>query len=171
MIELVIAMAITTLMMGAIGSIFYQVLVVPPRESDQLTAINELRLALDRIQHDGVQAHEYTLNEDPCPDPCVGSYYYGHFSSYTDPDCYEIRTVYYRYECEDRQLIREESIEGEPTTNTTVIAFHIAAAGDVSFAYDENNPVTVNMTVTLNPGTANEISETDTRYIDMRAAP
>jgi len=43
--------------------------------------------------------------------------------------------------------------------------------GDVSFAYDENSPVTVNITVTLNPGTANEISKTDTRYIDMRAAP
>lgn len=165
-------MAITSIIMGAIGSIFYQVLVVPPRESDRLTAINELRLALDRIQHDGVQAQEYTLNEDPCPEPCVGSYYYGHFSSYTDPDCDEIRTVYYRYECEARQLIREESIEGEPTTNTTVIAFHIAEYGDVDFDYIEgDNNVTVNMTVTLNPGTANEISETATRYIDMRAAP
>jgi len=164
-------MAITSIIMGAIGSIFYQVLVVPPRESDRLTAINELRLALDRIQHDGVQAQSFTNSEQPLNPPFSNPPYYGSFYwDYFDPDlgAWGNHTVAYRYD--DGQLIRDESIDGELTT-TTVIAFHIAAAGDVSFAYDKNMPVTVNMTVTLNPGTANEISETATRYIDMRAAP
>ncbi|MCK4964393.1 MAG: hypothetical protein KAH98_02940 [Dehalococcoidia bacterium] len=158
MIELVIVMAITSIIMGAIGSIFYQVLVVPPRESDQLTAINELRLALDRIQHDGVQAQSFTPEDAPN---------YGYFCSKDGPDdseCY----IEVAYKYDGGQLIREESIDGELTT-TTVIAFHIAYAPDVGFSYGEANSVTVNMTVTLNPGTANEISETDTRYIDMRA--
>lgn len=156
LIELVIVMAITSLMMGAIGSIFYQVLVVPPRESDHLTAINELRLALDRIQHDGVQAQSFTPDTDQN---------YGYFT-WTDYPSLNDHTVAYRYD--GGQLIREESIDGELPT-TTVIAFHIAYIPDVVFSYDEYNAVKINMTVTLNPGTANEISETDTRYIDMRA--
>jgi hypothetical protein len=53
--------------------------------------------------------------------------------------------------------------------------------GDVTFecgGYDScegNHPITVNMTVTLNPDSQNkvrkEISITDTRYIEMRADP
>jgi prepilin-type N-terminal cleavage/methylation domain-containing protein len=172
LIELTIAIAIAGLIMGAVGSAFYYILIVPPEQSDRLTAINELRFALERIQQDGVQAQSFTNSEQPLNPPFSNPPYYGYFYwDYFDPDSgawWGNHTVAYSYD--NGQLTRDESIDGDLTT-TIILAFHIAAAGDVSFAYDENSPVTVNITVTLNPGTANEISKTDTRYIDMRAAP
>lgn len=164
-------MAIAGLIMGAVGSAFYYILIVPPEQSDRLTAINELRFALERIQQDGVQAQSFILGSDPYV-------YYGYFYSedyQCNPNDCLTSNVSYKYD--DGKLVRVETrvetMDSTPTTTTTnmTLAFHIAAAGDVSFAYDENSPVTVNITVTLNPGTANEISKTDTRYIDMRAVP
>ena len=73
---------------------------------------------------------------------------------------------------EDGQLVREESI-GEDLPTVRIIARHIVDVEDVVFDYDGNRVVTVNMTVTLNHDTQNElskkVSETDTRQIDMRA--
>jgi len=169
LIELTIAMAIAGLIMGALGSVFYYLMVVPPEQSDRLTATNELRFALDWIQHDGVQAQEFTLVSDP---------YYGSFYSEGYPQPSWTSNVSYKYEEPEPpspygKLFRVETIdEGTPTEKTTnmTLSSHIVDFGDVSFAYDDDDQVTVNMTVILNPGTANEISETDTRYIEMRAA-
>ena len=80
-------------------------------------------------------------------------------------------------------MIREESVGcNSYPSKTTTIAFHIADMGDVSFycgegftECDGRNPITVNMTVTRNENSQNnvrkEISITDTRYIEMRADP
>jgi len=138
-----------------------------------------LRLALDWIQRDGVQAHSFTLNGEPCPESCEDPYYYGHFSSYIDMIGDATRTVAYRYECDEEQLVREEwtteDSEDTATINTT-IAFHVAQCGDVIFECggrdpcDGWHPLTVNMTATLNLNTDAEISETDSRHIEMRTA-
>ena len=199
LIEILVATAVAVLIMGAISSVFYYLMVIPPQQTDQLNAENQLRLSLDWIQRDGVQAHSFTLNTtwdwatcctDPIPDPpCEGSYNYGHFSSYADPicayeGCPEVQ-VAYRYDDVNDRLVREESIGGGDHTYTT-IAFNIAKLCDVSFycgnigvnkitLCDGRNPITVNMTVTLNPNSQNkvrrEISINDTRKIEMRAAP
>jgi len=171
-----IAMAIAGLIMGAVGSAFYYILIVPPEQSDRLTAINELSFALERIQRDGVQAQEfgnmsypyycYFYSEDY---PCTPTYCLTHNISYKYEDSTEPKYV---------KLVRVETtvetINGTTTTKTNnmTLSSHIDATkknDDVSFAYDNDDRVTVNITVTLNPGTANEISKTDTRYIDMRA--
>ncbi len=185
LIEILIATAVAVLIMGAITSVFYYLLVIPPQQTDQLNAENQLRLSLDWIQSDGVQAHSFTKNTTPDPDPCIGSYIYGHFSSYADascaaPGCSEI-LVAYRYDCGNHQVVREKSIDGVNPSYTT-IAFNVANVSDVRFfcgegvtLCDGSNPITVNMTVTLNPNSQNnvrqEISITDTRYIEMRAEP
>jgi len=195
LIEILVATVVAVLIMGAITSVFYYLLVIPPQQTDQLNAENQLRLSLDWIQRDGVQAHSFTLNTtwdwemcctDPIPDPpCEGSYTYGHFSSYadpryTDPDDPKCQ-VAYRYDDVNDRLIREESIDCDNPTSRT-IAFNIAKLCDVSFycgegftECDGRNPITVNMTVTLNADSQNnvrkEISITDTRYIEMRADP
>jgi prepilin-type N-terminal cleavage/methylation domain-containing protein len=182
LIEILVAMVVVVLIMGAITSVFYYLLVIPPQQTDQLNAENQLRLSLDWIQNDGVQAHSFTLNESPCsPSAYPDSVYYGYFSSYNTSKQNNLRYVSYRYEGE--QLIREESVGCDSyPSKTTTIAFNIEGMGDVSFycgegvtLCDGRNPITVNMTVTLNPDSQNkvrkEISITDTRYIEMRADP
>ena len=190
LIEILVATAVAVLIMGAITSVFYYLMVIPPQQTDQLNAENQLRLSLDWIQRDGVQAHSFTRNATPYPPdpPCEGSYNYGYFSSYTDPGCADpddpgcsVLHVAYSYDDVNDRLVREESIDGDSPTYTT-IAFNIADLCDVSFycgdgftECDGRNPITVNMTVTRNKDSQNnvrkEISITDTRKIEMRAAP
>ena len=175
-IEITIAAIVAALIMGTLASVFYYISTVTPQQSDQLAATNDLRLALDWIQRDGVQAYSFTPNAEPCPELCEGSYYYGHFSSYLNMSGNATRTVRYRYECDDGQLVREEWTTEDPFTANTSIAFHIAQCGDVTFECGGDDPcegyhpMTVNMTATLNPDTDVEISETDSRHIEMRTA-
>jgi len=165
LIEIMIVVAISSILMGTLVSVFYYTSTVPPALSNQINAENELRLSLDQIQNDGVQAQSFTPGSDPYE-------YYGYFSSVADPEGKGGGTIIYRYE--DGQLVREESI-GEDLPTIRIIARHIVDVEDVAFDYDGDRVVTVNMTVTLNPDTQNElskkVSETDTRQIDMRAIP
>ena len=179
-IEITIAAAVAALIMGTLASVFFYISTVTPQQGDQLAVTNDLRLALDWIQRDGVQANSFTINATPCPeypDPCEDSYYYGHFSSYIDAIGDATRTVRYRYECDDGQLVREEWTTEDPVITNTTIAFRIARCGDVTFQCgdevtlcDGYYPMTVNMTATLNPDTDAEISEADSRHIEMRTA-
>jgi len=180
-IEITIAAAVAALIMGTLAGVFYYISTVTPQQSDQLAATNDLRLALDWIQRDGVQAYSFTLNDDECldsyEDPCEGSYYYGYFLSHLGMS-EDTRTVRYRYECDEGQLVREEwtTEDTDDITNTT-IAFHIAQCGHITFECGDNitlcngyYPMTVNMTATLNPHTDAEISGKDSRHIEMRTA-
>ncbi|MDR9459611.1 MAG: type II secretion system protein [Dehalococcoidia bacterium] len=164
-IELAIVIAISSILMGTLVSAFYYTSTVPSQLSNQINAENELRLALDQIQNDGVQAQSFTPGSDPYE-------YYGYFSSDPDPEGRGEGTIIYRYE--DGQLVREQSIVDDLSI-VRIIARHIVNVDDVAFDYDGDKVVTVNMTVTLNPNTQNEVSkklsETDTRQIDMRATP
>ena len=188
LIEILVATAVAVLIMGAITSVFYYLLVIPPQQTDQLNAENQLRLSLDWIQNDGVQAHSFTLNATPTPESCEGSYTYGYFSSYadakyTDPDDpqYHEVQIAYSYDDANDRLVRKESIDGTINATYTTIAFNIADLCDVTFECggeylcEGRNPITVNMTVTRNKDSQNnvrkEILITDTRYIEMRADP
>jgi prepilin-type N-terminal cleavage/methylation domain-containing protein len=157
LIEILIATVITVTLMGFLSTIYYSFMTIPARQSDQLTATNQLRLALDFIQYDGVQAQSFTQGSDP---------YYGYFSSYTDPQGSGNCTVAYKYD--DGHLVREESIDGD--VDSRIIAFHIAAAEDALFEYDGDKKVTVSIMATLNRDTMSETTKKDTRQIDMRAA-
>lgn len=169
-------MAVAALIMGTLAGVFYYISTVTPQQGDQLAATNDLRLALDWIQRDGVQANSFTLNAESCPDTCEDPYYYGHFSSYIDATGDATRTVRYRYECEDGKLVREEWTTEDPGTLNTTIAFHIARCGDITFECGGDDPcegwhpLKVSMTATLNPDTDVEISGTDSRNIEMRTA-
>ena len=175
-IEVTIAAAVAALIMGTLAGVFYYITTVTPQQSDQLSVTNDLRLALDWIQRDGVQAYSFTLNGEPCPDTCEEPYYYGHFSSYLDMIGEATRTVAYRYDCDEGRLIREEWTTEDPVSTNTTIAFHIAHCGDITFECGGDDPcegwhpLTVSMTATLNPDTDAVISETDSRHIEMRTA-
>jgi len=159
LIEVLIATVITCTLMGLLSTTYYCFMTMPAHQSDQLTATNQLRLALDFIQYDGVQAQSFTPGSDPYE-------YYGYFSSYTDPEGSGSRTVAYKYD--DGHLLREESIDGD--VDSRIIAFHIADAEDVVFDYDGGRQLTVSIIATLNTDTMSETMKTDTRQIDMRAA-
>jgi hypothetical protein len=173
---MLIATAVAALIMGTLAGVFYYISTVTPQQGDQLAATNDLRLALDWIQRDGVQANSFTLNGESCPETCEDPYYYGHFSSYINMSGEATRTVRYRYECDDGQLVREEWTTVDPVSTNTTIAFRIARCGDIKFecggdeTCDGWYPLTVNMTATLNPDTDAEISGTDSRHIEMRTA-
>ena len=180
-IEMLIATAVAALVMGTLAGVFYYISTVTPQQGDQLAATNDLRLALDWIARDGVQAHSFTINAttctDPCEDPaCEAPYYYGHFSSFINFSGNATRTVRYRYECDEGQLVREEWTSEDTIALNTTIAFHIARYGDVIFECGDDDlcdgwyPLTVNMTATLNPDTDAEIWEKDSRHIEMRTA-
>jgi len=175
-IEMLIATAVAALIMGTLAGVFYYISTVTPQQGDQLSATNDLRFALDWIQRDGVQSYSFTINEEECPDLCEGPYYYGNFSAYINLSGNATRTVSYRYECDDGQLVREESTTLDSVTTNTTIAFHIARCADVTFDCGGDDPcegwhpLTVNMTATLNPDTDAEISEKDYRHIEMRTS-
>ena len=158
-VELIVAMVITSIVMGAFGSTLYHFLIMPALQGDHLTAVNELRFALDVIQADGVQAQSFTSTEAPD---------YGYFSlDYYDLDSATIVThnVTYSYDNEAGRLIREQSLDGMSTS----IASHIADAGDVFFIVNEaGNAVTVTITVTIASGRGTSVTETSTRTIEMR---
>jgi hypothetical protein len=162
--------------MGTLAGVFFYISTVTPQQGDQLSATNDLRLALDWIQRDGVQAYSFTINGESCPELCEDPYYYGHFSAYIDAFGEDTRTVRYRYECDDEQLVREEWTSEDTIALNTTIAFHVARCGDVTFQCGDDDlcdgwyPLTVNMTATLNPDTDAEIWEKDSRYIEMRTS-
>lgn len=158
LIEILIAVTITSMIMGSMGGFFYQLLVVPKQQSDQLAAVNDLRIALDFIHYDGVQATSFTKQTDPN--------YYGYFlwQDYSSEDNYKIT---YRYE--DSRLMRDVSINGTPQSSLA-IAFHVADYEHITFVNSGNNAVNVTMTISMTTVIGKEILQTETRHIDMRAA-
>ena len=102
LLEVLIAIVLIGLMLPAIGAALHMFLTIPPRESDELTAIHQVRIAADWISIDGKRAEEFVAGSYPV---------YGTFS-------WEDRTgeivyyheVEYRWE-EDGKLIRDETIK------------------------------------------------------------
>ena len=161
-IELIIAMVLTSMIVSVMGSAFYHFLITPARQADHITAVNELRFALDIIQNDGVQAQSFA--NSVAPD-------YGYFTwEIFDTDLGTVvpYTVSYSYDNDGGRLIRED------TKDDTIrsIASDIAAAGDVVFVpNEEGNALTVTITVTVDNGSGYSVVETGTRNIEMRVAP
>lgn len=94
-------MAISGLMLPAIGGAFYMLMTIPDNERTELTATNEVRSAADWITWDAMRAAYFTYGDEPV---------YCTFS-------WEDRTgaIIYFYEVDYRwdigKLIREETVE------------------------------------------------------------
>ena len=157
-LEVLVAMVITSLVIGLVGTGLYHFLIVPALQGDHLTAVNELRFALDTIQADGVQAHAFTLSE--------ATDEYGYFDcKYYDLDQGKpvAYTITYSYDSDGGRLRRE--VDG----GSAAIASHIAAADDVVFALnEEGGAVLVTITVTVDSGRGQTRTESGTRKVVMR---
>jgi len=161
-VELLVGMLIMSTVVGMVSSTLYYMLILPTWQGDHLTALNELRFALDTIQLDGVQAQSFTTAEAPD---------YGYFTwNYFDPDTGDVTayTKSYSYDPEQGRLLREDSKEG----TVRVIASHIVSPSDVTFVPSENGKaVTVTITVTVSSARGEATTETGTRDIEMRLTP
>jgi len=130
LLEVLIAIVLIGLMLPAIGAALHMFLTIPPRESDELTAIHQVRIAADWISIDGKRAEEFSPGSDPV---------YGNFT-------WEDRTgntSYYHnvvYRWEDGKLLREETVQHLDENNDWIgseqeiaIARNIGNYSDVEF--------------------------------------
>jgi len=130
LIEVLIALAISSLMLPVIGGAFYMLMTIPDNERTELTATNEVRSAADWITWDAIRAADFTYGDEPV---------YCTFS-------WEDRTgaIIYSYEVEYRwdngKLIREETVERWETEQWLLdsqyglaIARNIESYSDVTF--------------------------------------
>lgn len=170
-IELIVAMVLTAMMLGVIGSALYHFVTVPPGQADDVSATNELIFGLDCIEADGAHALSFTNATDPGL-PFSDPPYYGYFSWIDiDPDTgtSEAHDAAYRYD--NGRLLREESIDGAVPDSIAIVS-RIAAPEDVTFAHDQgNNIVTVTITVTADTESGNPATETGTRNIEIGVIP
>ena len=161
-VELLVGMFIMSIVMGMLSSTLYYMLILPTWQGDHLTALNELRFALDTIQLDGVQAQSFTVGEAPD---------YGYFTwNYFDDDTGDVTayTKSYSYDADEGRLLREDSKEG----TVRAIASHIASSDDVTFVPSEDGKaVNVTIAVTVNSARGEATTETGTRDIEMRLTP
>lgn len=161
-VELLAGMLIMSIVMGMLSSTLYYMLILPTWQGDHLTALNELRFALDTVQLDGVQAQSFTSGEAPD---------YGYFTwNYFDNDTGDVTayTKSYSYDAEQGRLLREDSKEG----TVRAIASHIVSLSDVTFVPSEDGKaVNVTITVTVNSARGETTTETATRDIEMRLTP
>ncbi|MBW2647970.1 MAG: prepilin-type N-terminal cleavage/methylation domain-containing protein [Deltaproteobacteria bacterium] len=130
LIEVLIAMAISALMLPVVGGAFYMLMTIPDNERSELTATNEVRSAADWITWDAIRAADFTYGDEPV---------YGTFS-------WEDRTgaIIYSYEVEYRwdngKLVREETVERWETEQWLLdsqyglaVARNIESYSDVTF--------------------------------------
>jgi prepilin-type N-terminal cleavage/methylation domain-containing protein len=125
LIEVMVVIGLTALIMPAIGLAFYQLMVVPPQESRELTSINDMSLALSWLNRDGMRAQDFSL----APEPLYGSFYWMDRTSGNVSHSYAARYYY-----DDGRLLREEWRDNA-LNSTFVVARHIANYSDVSFEY------------------------------------
>jgi len=125
LIEVAVVIGLTALIMPAIGLAFYQLMVVPPQESRELTSINDMSLALSWLNRDGMRAQDLSL----APEPLYGSFYWMDRTSGNVSHSYAARYYY-----DDGRLLRDEW-QDNALVSTLVVARHIANYSDVSFEF------------------------------------
>lgn len=134
LIEVTIVLVITALILPAIGLAFYQLLRVPPQETNELTAINAVSLALGWIDRDGMMAqsfssaHDYNASD---AEHLYGGFYWVDRTEGNISHCYATR---YYYDDDNDRLIREVWKDNE-LISPIIIARHIAYYGNVSFEF------------------------------------
>lgn len=146
--ETLVSIFLMSLLMGLLGTAFYQFFTVTRRGNDTLTALHDLENAEVWLSSDARQAQSFTAGSSPV---------YGTF------DCGDYSTVQYRYSYDsgNTALVREKIVDGG-VESTVVVARHIAQESDVGFSAD-GNLVTITLT-----STSGAISRNTTLKINMR---
>jgi len=117
--EMLVSAFLMSLLIGVLGTAFYQFFTATRWGNDALTALHDLENAEVWLSRDAREARSFTPGASPV---------YGTF------DCGD-STVQYRYSYDPSRtaLVREKMVNGV-VESTLVVARHIAQQGDVAFS-------------------------------------
>lgn len=146
--EILVTIFLASLLIGVLGTAFYQLFAATRWGNDTLTALHDLENAEVWLSRDARQARSFTAGSSPV---------YGTF------DCGDYSRVQYRYSHDlgNTALVREEIVDLE-VESTLTVARHIAYDSDVGFSVSGS---LVTMTLT---STSGAISRSTTLKINMR---
>lgn len=146
--EILVTLFLTSLLIGVLGTAFYQLFTATRWGNDTLTALHDLENAEVWLSRDIRQARSFTPGSSPV---------YGTF------DCGDYSTVQYRYSYDSGStaLVREKIADGS-VESTLTVARHIAQHSDVGFSVG-GSLVTITLT-----STSDAISRNTTLKINMR---
>ena len=144
--EMLVTLFLMSLLLGLLGTAFYQFFTATRWGNDTLTALHDLENAGVWLSRDAREAQSFTPGSSPV---------YGTF------DCGDYSTVQYRYSYDSGNLVREKIVDGG-VESTLTVARHIAEQSDVGFSMD-GSLVTITLT-----STSGAISRNTTLKINMR---
>jgi len=138
LVEVVIALAISGIIMASVVTVLSLLLNLPVPMSDELAALDNLRQAVQWVSADARQAESFVAGTQPD---------YGTFAwvdRFVSPAV--AHSVRYYYSAADSSLVREETAGGSPSSR--VLSTHIAAYGDVSL-HESAGVVSASLTVSV----------------------
>ncbi len=146
--EILVTIFLMSLIVGVLGTAFYQFFAATRSGNDALTALRDLENAEVWLSRDAREAQSLTPGVSPV---------YGTF------DCGGYSTVQYRYSYDsgNTALVREKIVDGG-VESTLTVARHIAEQNDVGFSVG-GSLVTITLT-----STSGATSRTTTLEINMR---
>lgn len=146
--EMLVTLFLMSLLLGLLGTAFYQFFTATRWGNNTLTALHDLENAQVWLSRDARQAQSFTPGSSPV---------YGAF------DCGDYSTVEYRYSYDsgNTALVREKIVDGG-VESTLTVARHIAQQSDVGFSVN-GSLVTITLT-----STSGAISGNTTLKINMR---
>jgi prepilin-type N-terminal cleavage/methylation domain-containing protein len=161
LLEVVAAMVIIAIIVPIMGIAFYQVIVVPPEESKQLTLTNEIELLSSMLYQDGYRMENFTAGTSPYgyEDGGYGTFTWTDYSSNTSHSvCYYLSPA--DAANPNGHIIRSEAVTPfSPSTATynliTSVAGTGAAAAGCTISTNTSNPHASGsvVLVTANPST------------------
>lgn len=146
--EMLVSAFLMSLLIGVLGTAFYQFFTATRWGNDTLTALHDLENAEVWLSRDVREAQSFTPGSSPV---------YGTF------DCGDYSTVQYRYSYDsgNTALVREKIVDGG-VESTLTVARHIDQESDVAFSAG-SSLVTITLT-----STSGAISRNTTLKINMR---
>lgn len=147
--EMLVSAFLMSLLIGVLGTAFYQFFTATRWGNDTLTALHDLENAEVWLSRDAREAQSFTPGS---------SAVYGTF------DCGDYSTVQYRYSYDSGStaLVREKIVD-DSVESTLTVARHIAQQSDVGFSVAGHL-----VTITLTSSTSDAISRRTTLTINMR---
>ncbi len=124
LVEMVVALAVSGMLMSILATSFYMLAKTPAEQSDQLNAVEDLRFAARWLTRDGQLAQTFASGTSPD----YGSFSWADYMS-SDP---VTRSVTYAYS--GTYLLRNEYVNSS-LVSSQVVARNIADYNDVSFTY------------------------------------
>jgi len=138
LVEVIIALAISGMIMASLVTVLSLLLNLPVPMSDELAALDNLRQAVQWISADARQAESFVAGTQPD---------YGTFARVDRSVSPAIaHSVRYYYSAGDSALVREETAGGSPSSQ--MLSTHIAAYGDVSLQ-ESGGVVSASLTVSV----------------------